>query len=70
MSDEDIETILRQAVTIEVSFINDALPCRLLGMNSKLMSQYIEFVADRSQCNLGSKKIYNSRIHFRFMEQI
>ena len=70
MSDEDIETIIRQAVTIEVSFINDALPCRLLGMNGKLMSQYIEFVADRLAVQLGSKKVYNSTNPFDFMEQI
>jgi ribonucleoside-diphosphate reductase beta chain len=70
MSDEDIETIIRQAVTIECNFINDALPCRLLGMNSKLMSQYIEFVADRLAVQLGSKKIYNSQNSFDFMESI
>ena len=70
MTDEDIETIIRQAVTIECSFINDALPCRLLGMNGKLMSQYIEFVADRLAVQLGSKKIYNSQNPFDFMEQI
>lgn len=70
MTDEDIETIIRQAVTIECSFINDALPCRLLGMNGKLMSQYIEFVADRLAVQLGSKKVYNSTNPFDFMEQI
>jgi len=70
MSDEDIETIIRQAVTIECSFINDALPVRLLGMNGKLMSQYIEFVADRLAVQLGSQKVYNSTNPFDFMEQI
>ena len=70
MSDEDIGTIIRQAVTIECSFINDALPCRLLGMNGRLMSQYIEFVADRLAVQLGSHKIYNSTNPFDFMEQI
>jgi ribonucleoside-diphosphate reductase beta chain len=70
MTDEDIETIIRQAVTIECNFINDALPCRLLGMNGKLMSQYIEFVADRLAVQLGSKKVYGSQNPFDFMEQI
>jgi ribonucleotide reductase beta subunit family protein with ferritin-like domain len=70
MTDEDIETIIRQAVTIECNFINDALPCRLLGINGKLMSQYIEFVADRLAVQLGSQKIYNSQNPFDFMEQI
>jgi len=70
MSDEDIGTIIRQAVTIECSFINDALPCRLLGMNGRLMTQYIEFVADRLAVQLGSHKIYNSTNPFDFMEQI
>lgn len=70
MTDEDIGTIIRQAVTIEVSFINDALPCKLLGMNGRLMSQYIEFVADRLAVQLGSQKVYNSTNPFDFMEQI
>lgn len=70
MTDEDLETIIRQAVTIECSFINDALPCRLLGMNGKLMSQYIEFVADRLAVQLGSKKVYGSKNPFDFMESI
>lgn len=70
MSDEDIVTIIRQAVTIECSFINDALPCRLLGMNGKLMSQYIEFVADRLALQLGSQKVYGTQNPFDFMESI
>ena len=46
------------------------MPCRLIGMNSKLMSQYIEFVADRLSLQLGYEKIYNSTNPFDFMEMI
>jgi len=63
-------TIIKEAVEIEKEFINDALPCRLIGMNSILMGQYIEFVADRLVTQLGYKKIYNSSNPFDFMEMI
>ena len=55
---------------IEKEFICEALPCNLIGMNSKLMSQYIEFVADRLAVQLGNSKIYNSSNPFDFMEMI
>jgi len=55
---------------IEKHFICEALPCRLLGMNDKMMGQYIEFVADRLCIQLGIKKIYNSNNPFDFMESI
>ena len=48
----------------------NALPCRLIGMNSKLMSQYIEFVADRLVVQLGFEKIYKAANPFDFMEMI
>uniref|UniRef100_A0A6C0AXB1 Uncharacterized protein n=1 Tax=viral metagenome TaxID=1070528 RepID=A0A6C0AXB1_9ZZZZ len=67
---EKIEEIIKEAVSIEKEFICDALPCNLIGMNNKLMSQYIEFVADRLVVQLGYSKIYNTGNPFDFMEMI
>ena len=67
---ERIREIVEDAVKIEKEFILEALPCRLIGMNSKLMSQYIEFVADRLLLQLGYNKIYNVINPFDFMELI
>jgi ribonucleotide reductase beta subunit family protein with ferritin-like domain len=61
---------VQEAVEIEKEFITEALPCRLIGMNAKLMTQYIEFVADRLCLQLGYDKIYNSANPFDFMELI
>jgi len=65
-----IKKIIEDAVTIEKEFICEALPCNLIGMNNKLMSQYIEFVADRLALQLGISKIYNATNPFDFMEMI
>jgi ribonucleoside-diphosphate reductase subunit M2 len=65
-----IVEIIQEAVEIEKEFITEAIPCRMIGMNSKLMSQYIEFVADRLCLQLGYDKIYNSTNPFDFMELI
>ena len=62
--------IIKEAVAIEKEFITEALPCRLIGMNATLMSQYIEFIADRLSVQLGYDKIYNSSNPFNFMELI
>ena len=62
--------IVKDAVTIEKEFICEALPCKLIGMNSKLMSQYIEFVADRLLVQLGYNKHYKTANPFDFMEMI
>ena len=62
--------ILQEAVEIEKEFITEAIPCRMIGMNAKLMTQYIEFVADRLCLQLGYDKIYNSTNPFDFMELI
>jgi len=62
--------IIRAAVKIEKQFITKALPCELIGMNAKLMTQYIEFVADRLTLQLGYPKIYNAANPFDFMERI
>jgi ribonucleotide reductase beta subunit family protein with ferritin-like domain len=69
--DEDtIVTIIKEAVEIEKEFICESLPCKLISMNSKLMSQYIEFVADRLLIQLNCKKVFNSSNPFDFMEMI
>jgi ribonucleoside-diphosphate reductase subunit M2 len=65
-----IYEIIQEAVEIETEFITEAIPCRMIGMNSKLMTQYIEFVADRLVLQLGYDKIYNSQNPFDFMELI
>ena len=65
-----IHDIIKEAVEIEIEFICDALPCRLIGMNSTLMTQYIQFIADRLCLQLGYDKIYNSANPFDFMELI
>ena len=67
---ETIYDIIGNAVTIEKEFIIDSIPCKLIGMNSKMMSQYIEFVADRLLTQLGYKKLFNSKNPFDFMEMI
>ena len=65
-----IEELIKEAVEIEKEFICDALPCKLIGMNAKLMSQYIEFVADRLLVQLGFNKVWNTGNPFDFMEMI
>lgn len=65
-----IHEIIREAVQIESEFICEALPCKLIGMNSDLMTQYIQFVADRLAVQLGYKKIYNVSNPFDFMDLI
>ena len=62
--------IFKDAVRIEKEFICEALPCKLIGMNAVLMSQYIEFVADRLLIQLGYNKYYNASNPFDFMEMI
>ncbi len=62
--------MVREAVRIEKEFITDALPCALIGMNAKLMGQYIEFVADRLLVQLGYPKIWGVACPFAFMERI
>jgi ribonucleoside-diphosphate reductase subunit M2 len=65
-----IHEIIKEAVEIETEFICEALPCKLIGMNSELMTQYIQFVADRLCVQLGYKKIYNVTNCFSWMETI
>jgi len=70
LSQERIYEIIKDAVANEHEFVTDALPVSLIGMNAKLMCQYIEFVADRLLESLGYPKVYNSTNPFDFMEQI
>jgi len=70
LSKEKVQKIIVDAVEIEKEFILEALPVRLIGMNSELMAQYIEFVADRLLQELGNDKIYNVSNPFDFMEMI
>lgn len=65
-----VHEMMQEAVGIEKEFILDAIPCRLIGMNSNLMSQYIEFVADRLCLQLGYDKIFGAANPFDFMELI
>ena len=70
LSYDIIKEIITEAVEIEKEFIVDSIPCRLIGMNSDLMCEYIEFVADRLVVQLGYDKIYDSKNPFSFMEMI
>ena len=65
-----VHTIIAEAVDIEKNFICVSLPCRLISMNAKLMSQYIEFVADRLAVQLTGQKIFGTANPFDFMELI
>jgi ribonucleoside-diphosphate reductase subunit M2 len=70
LSQEQVHAIIRESVEIEKYFITESLPCRLIGMNAKLMKQYIEFVGDRLSLQLGYDKIYGASNPFEFMELI
>lgn len=70
LSKKRIHEIIKEAVEIETEFITVAIPCKMIGMNCKLMTQYIQFVADRLCVQLGYEKIYNSTNPFDFMELI
>ncbi|KAI6106232.1 ribonucleotide reductase small subunit [Pisolithus croceorrhizus] len=65
-----IQCIITEAVKIEQEFLTDALPVGLIGMNAKLMCQYIEFVADRLLVSLGNEKVYKVTNPFDFMDMI
>ena len=67
---EEVQEIITVAVDIEKEFILESLPVKLIGMNADLMSQYIEFVADRLLVELGNDKVYNATNPFDFMDMI
>ena len=70
VSPERITQIITEAVEIEKEFITDSLPVSLIGMNAKLMQQYIEFVADYWLVELGCKRVYNVENPFDFMDML
>ena len=70
ISQEIVHKIVTEAVILEKEFIIDSIPCAMIGMNSNLMSQYIEFVADRLLTQLRYDKLYNTANPFHFMELI
>jgi ribonucleoside-diphosphate reductase beta chain len=70
LSHGEAHELMKEAVEIEKEFITEALPCSLIGMNAKLMKQYIQYVADRLLVQLGYKKLYNNLNPFSFMERI
>ena len=70
VSQERVEEIIQEAVEIEEEFICESLPCKLIGMNSDLMRQYIKYVADRLLVQLGFDKIYNKENPFDFMKMM
>lgn len=70
ISNERILEIITNAVQIELEFVCDSLPVELIGMNSKLMSQYIMFVADRLLFALGVPKYYQVENPFEWMDMI
>jgi ribonucleoside-diphosphate reductase beta chain len=70
VSKERITEIITNALDIERKFITESLPVSLIGMNAGLMTQYLEFVADRLLVELGCNKVYNSTNPFDFMDMI
>lgn len=68
--EDEVHQLFKEAVEIEKEFIIDALPCKLIGMNSEMMSTYIEFVADRLLMQLGYNRYWNVNNPFDFMELI
>jgi ribonucleotide reductase beta subunit family protein with ferritin-like domain len=68
--DNLIHRIITEAVDIEIEFVTNALPVSLIGMNSELMAQYIQFVADRLLISLGASKLYDVENPFPWMEMI
>ncbi len=70
MSEERIHQMFKEAVDIEIEFVTESLPVRLIGMNQDLMSEYIKFVADTLLIQLNYKTIYNVNNPFGFMENL
>lgn len=68
VSHEKVEEIIREAVDIEIDFITQSIPCKMIGMNSELMIEYIMYVADRLLLQLGFNKIYYKENPFDFMK--
>ena len=67
---ETIKKIITDAVEIEKKFVTDAIPVALIGMNSDMMCQYIEFVSDRLLVSLGNERVFNVENPFPWMDMI
>ena len=70
IDEKEVHEMFIEAIDIEKEFITKSLPCKLIGMNSSLMIEYIEFVGDRLLVQLGYNKIYKSSNPFAFMDAI
>ena len=70
LSEKEVKSIIEESVDMEKEFVSDALPVSLIGMNSDLMCEYIEFCADRLLVQLGCSKSYNAKNPFPWMEMI
>ena len=70
MAEADAKAMISEAVDIEREFVCDALPVDLIGMNARLMTQYIEFVADRLLRELGYSNLYGASNPFDWMDLI
>jgi ribonucleotide reductase beta subunit family protein with ferritin-like domain len=70
MAHEDVHSMFHHAVTVEKEFILESIPCKMVGMNSDLMSQYIEYVADGILVKLGYAKLFGTSNPFPFMDLI
>tara|TARA_B100000902_G_C27321301_1_gene924763 strand:+ start:4737 stop:5738 length:1002 start_codon:yes stop_codon:yes gene_type:complete len=70
LSEEKVQKIVKEALEIEKKFIIDSIPCAMLGMNSNLMSQYLEYVSDQLLIQLGYNKIWKTSNPFDFMENM
>lgn len=70
VNQKTVHNIVEEAVKIEQEFINESIPCKLIGMNKELMSQYIEYVADILLQQLKYEKVYNVKNPFSFMDAI
>ena len=67
---QEVQDIITEAVEFEKEFVTDALPVSLIGMNAAMMSDYIEFCADRLLESLGNNTFYNTENPFPWMEMI
>jgi len=70
LSFEEVKSLITDGIEIAKEFVNDMLKCHLIGLNSSMMNNYIEYVTDILMVNLGYKKIYNSKNPFQFMNTI
>lgn len=70
LDEEVVQQIITEALDVEIEFITESIPCAMLGMNSNLMIQYLQYVADRLLVQLGYNKKWNSENPFDFMENI